>query len=186
MDQAHSFADQVQRHLQHAQQTYQLYLDKSVPMVKERWLAELGLVVVFFLRVIFGQGWYVQCYALAIFMLNMFLGFLSPRFDPDLNDDMRSDEQEAGLGHSSKSQDDEFRPFVRRLPEFRFWYLSFNGTLIALFTTLFRGLDIPVFWPILVIYFIVLFALTMRRQIQHMIKYRYIPFDIGKKKFTAK
>lgn len=33
----------------------------------------------------------------------------------------------------------------------------------------------------LVIYFMVLFVLTMRRQIQHMIQYKYLPFDIGRK-----
>ena len=59
----------------------------------------------------------------------------------------------------------------------------------------------PVYWPILLVYFFVLFALTMRRQIQyvihtsqriirntnkarrhrHMIKYKYVPFDLGRK-----
>lgn len=36
--------------------------------------------------------------------------------------------------------------------------------------------DVPVFWPILLIYFITLFAITMRAQIAHMIKYNYVPF----------
>jgi hypothetical protein len=45
-------------------------------------------------------------------------------------------------------------------------------------------LDLPVFWPILLFYFIVLTFLTMRRQIAHMIKYKYVPFDIGKKQYT--
>jgi hypothetical protein len=64
-----------------------------------------------------------------------------------------------------------------------------------------------VYWPILLVYFLLLFALTMRRQIEyvydyvqcfylsdksrhicyweltrrHMIKYKYIPFDLGRK-----
>ena len=29
--------------------------------------------------------------------------------------------------------------------------------------------DVPVYWPILVVYFFVLFALTMRRQIQYVL-----------------
>jgi hypothetical protein len=40
--------------------------------------------------------------------------------------------------------------------------------------------DVPVFWPILLLYWIVLFALTMKRQIRHMIKYKYVPFSFGK------
>lgn len=185
MDKVQESTEKASRIIRKYRQKYQVCLDKSVPLVKERWAAEGALLFAFLLRVVLARGWYVECYALAIFMLNMLLGFLSPKFDPGLEDDLRSDDQEAGLGEGS-SKDDEFRPFVRRLPEYQFWFYSFNGTLLALLTTMFRTLDIPVFWPILVIYFIVLFALTMRRQIQHMIKYRYIPFDIGKKKFSAK
>jgi hypothetical protein len=40
-----------------------------------------------------------------------------------------------------------------------------------------------VFWPILLLYWLVLFFVTMKRQIQHMIKYRYIPFSLGKKSY---
>ena len=48
---------------------------------------------------------------------------------------------------------------------------------------MFECLNIPVFWPILLIYFVILFTLTMRRQIKHMIRYKYVPFDLGKKTF---
>ncbi|KAF9018979.1 retrieval of early ER protein Rer1, partial [Hymenopellis radicata] len=41
--------------------------------------------------------------------------------------------------------------------------------------------DVSVYWPILVVYSFVLFVLTMRRQIQYVTKYKYIPFDIGRK-----
>lgn len=43
---------------------------------------------------------------------------------------------------------------------------STRATLIALFCTSSEVFDVPVYWPILVVYFFVLFALTMRRQIQ--------------------
>ena len=45
-----------------------------------------------------------------------------------------------------------------------------------------RSFNIPVFWPILLMYFIALFFLTMKRQIKHMIKYKYVPFSFGKTK----
>lgn len=51
---------------------------------------------------------------------------------------------------------------------------------IAFVMTFFSAFDVPVFWPILLCYWIVLFVLTMRRQIAHMIKYKYVPFNIGK------
>lgn len=81
--------------------------------------------------------------------------------------------------------EEEFRPFIRRLPEFKFWYNSMWATGVALGCTLFESFDIPVFWPILVMYFFFLFFLTMRRQVHHMIKHRYIPFDLGKKSYTG-
>lgn len=51
-------------------------------------------------------------------------------------------------------------------PEFKFWYSATKATVIALLCTITRATDVPVYWPILLIYFITLFCLTMRRQIQ--------------------
>ena len=79
------------------------------------------------------------------------------------------------------SDSEEFRPFSRRLPEFKFWYASVRAVIIAFCMTFFSIFDIPVFWPILLLYFIALFFLTMKRQIKHMIKHRYVPWSWGKK-----
>lgn len=51
---------------------------------------------------------------------------------------------------------------------------------VAFVLTFFSAFDVPVFWPILLCYWIVLFILTMKRQIVHMIKYKYVPFSMGK------
>ncbi|KAL9550764.1 retention in endoplasmic reticulum protein 1 [Mucor atramentarius] len=114
-----------------------------------------------------------------IYLLNMFLAFLTPKFDPSLEEE---EEDEEGPTLPTRN-DEEFRPFIRRLPEFKFWYVSTKATAIALVCSFVPAFDIPVFWPILLVYFCLLFALTMRRQIQHMIRYRYVPFDIGKRKY---
>ena len=65
-------------------------------------------------------------------------------------------------------KDDEFRPFVRRLPEWNFWLSSTRAIFIATVCTIFEAFDVPVYWPILVLYFCILFTLTMRRQIQYV------------------
>jgi len=39
---------------------------------------------------------------------------------------------------------------------------------------------------ILVMYFITIFCITMKRQIKHMIRFRYLPFTWGKPKFQAR
>ena len=143
----------------------------------------------------------------AIYLLNLLLAFLQPKFDPSLQEDLLADEIEEGGsgvdesggsgspggmggGLGEQSGDDEFRPFVRRLPEWQFWWArllsglesyayryhtltptpirlsSTRATVVALLCTTSEIFDVPVYWPILVCYFFVLFALTMRRQIQ--------------------
>ncbi|XLT79303.1 hypothetical protein HN873_001056, partial [Arachis hypogaea] len=57
---------------------------------------------------------------------------------------------------------------------------------IAFVMTFFSAFDVPVFWPILLFYWVVLFTLTMRRQISHMIKYKYVPFTLGKQRYNGK
>ena len=59
-------------------------------------------------------------------------------------------------------------------------YSSIKATVIAFFMTFFSFFNIPVFWPILLLYFIALFFLTMKRQIKHMWKHNYVPWSSGK------
>ncbi|PJF17778.1 hypothetical protein PSACC_02415 [Paramicrosporidium saccamoebae] len=163
---------------------YQYWVDRTTPHMVPRWITTCTLLLLFLLRIITYQGFYVIAYALGIYLLNTFLLFLSPRHDPaELSNDTPL-EAEPSLPSLPSRRDDEFRPFVRRLPEFRFWYNATWATVIGLGCTIFPALDLPVFWPILLFYFITLTVLTMRRQIAHMIKYKYVPFDIGKKQYT--
>nr|CAG4646647.1 EOG090X0FVI [Macrothrix elegans] len=162
-------------------QTYQTLLDKSTPHPLSRWIFTFVLITIFLARVLLSKGWYIVTYALGIYHLNLFIAFLSPKIDPALSE---FDEPEDGPELPTKANE-EFRPFIRRLPEFKFWYSVSKSTGIALICTFFEVFNIPVFWPILVMYFITLFCLTMKRQIKHMIKYRYIPFTHGKPKYQA-
>jgi len=103
---------------------------------------------------------------------------------------------------------DEFKPFVRRLPEFKFWYSATRAVTIAFLACWTELTNLPVFWPVLVVYWLILVVLTMRRQIQHMLstysffflvyfvlrceenanhstEYRYVPWDYGKQQFKT-
>lgn len=66
-------------------QIYQGLLDKWTPHTKVRWAAAGGLVFLFLLRVFLSQGWYIVCYALGIYHLNLFIAFLTPKIDPALD-----------------------------------------------------------------------------------------------------
>jgi len=165
-------------------QTYQLWLDRWTPHATSRWIFTVALIAAFMLRIVFAQGWYIVTYALAIYHLNLLLAFLTPKIDPAMAE-LEAEDEDEGMGLPTK-QSDEFRPFIRRLPEFKFWYSATKATVIAFVCTFFNIFNIPVFWPILVMYFITLFCITMKRQIKHMIRYRYIPFTFGKPKFQGK
>ena len=163
-------------------QIIQYHLDRVTPYVVSRWLCNLFLLTIFCLRIIFSQGFYIIVYCLGIFLLNQFLLFLSPKHDFSLAEDDANDDAPRLPTRST----DEFRPFMRRLPEFKFWYTTFKALLISSLMTFFWIFDIPVLWPVLVLYFIVLFILTMRQRISHMIKHRYLPFTYGKMRYAGR
>jgi hypothetical protein len=89
----------------------QQLLDRTAPHKLYRWLALVALVALYVTRVFYLRGFYIVTYVLGIYNLNLVLGFITPSVDPELE----------GPVLPSKS-DDEYRPFVRRLQEMKFWY----------------------------------------------------------------
>lgn len=155
----------------------QYWLDKSTIHITPRWIGFTVLLALFFLRVYLLQGYFIVAYGLGIFLLNNFIAFLSPLEDPS----SLHDTDGPSLPMSAK-EGKEFRPFTRRLPEFKFWLASTRGVLWSIGMTFFSMFDVPVFWPILLIYFFVLFFMTMKRQIMHMYQHKYVPISWGKVK----
>jgi hypothetical protein len=92
---------------------FQFFLDKSTPHPVARWVGSLVVAAIFGLRAYYVNGFYIVTYGLGIYLLNLLIGFLSPQVDPEIEDP----------GLPSK-ETDEFKPFIRRLPEFKFWYVS--------------------------------------------------------------
>ena len=92
---------------------FQYYLDRSTPHPTERWLGTLAVAAIYVLRAYLVQGFYIISYGLGIYILNLLIGFLSPKVDPEL-------EVLDGASLPTKGSD-EFKPFIRRLPEFKFW-----------------------------------------------------------------
>lgn len=90
----------------------QVLLDKAAPLILPRWVVWAVALVAYAIRVYLLKGFYIVTYGLGIYNLNLLLGFITPQVDPELEHD--------APGLPTKS-DQEFRPFVRRLPEFKFW-----------------------------------------------------------------
>ena len=91
------------------------------------------------------------CYSLGIYLLNLFLAFLQPKFDPSLTQDEGIEDGDASQPTLPTKQDEEFRPFIRRLPEFKFWHSSTRAIAIAFLCSWFGIFNVPVFWPVLVV-----------------------------------
>jgi hypothetical protein len=84
-------------------------------------------------------------YGLGIYVLNLLIGFLSPQVDPKM-------EGMDGVALPTQGSN-EFNPFIRRLPEFKFWFLlipspfsfvchAFSFSAILLLMNFFRYLKI--------------------------------------------
>ncbi len=70
--------------------------------------------------------------------------------------------EDGSAGGLPTKKDEEFRPFIRRLPEFKFWYSATRAIVIGFACTWSQIFDIPVFWPVLVFYWLILFCLTSK------------------------
>lgn len=112
-----------------AGQRLQAALDASTPHIAGRWAGWGALVLLYLLRVTLLRGFYIVTYGLGIYNLNLVLGFLSPQIDPETE----------GPELPTKS-DQEFKPFVRRLPEFKFWCAAPHFYLIAISKPVFISL----------------------------------------------
>ena len=157
-------------------QICQVLQDRLILYRRSRWISLLSLIILYAFRLVLGGSYYVVTYCTAIFFLNQFLLFLTP-LNADTEDEF-SDNPVLPI-HSQG----EFSPFMRKLGEFKLWRNLFLGMAVAVICTFIPSLNVPVAMPVLVIYFIVLFIITMRKQIGHMMKHGYIPFDLGKQKY---
>ncbi|VDN16390.1 unnamed protein product [Dibothriocephalus latus] len=191
---------------------YQSFFDRIVPYLACRWLSFIFLLAVYVLRVVQTQGFFVVSYALGVFLLSQFLGFLTPQVQPSLSRGKFLCRDEINLCLDADpllptNSDGEFRPFMRLLSEIKFWKNCTFAVMLSIICTFFPILDLPVFWPILLLYFIILCYVTLQRQIavslpfdftvpflfiftkqysEHMIKYRYMPFTYGKPRPLSK
>lgn len=92
---------------------FQYYLDKTTPHPVYRWVGTVVFAAMYLLRVYYVQGFYIVTYCLGIYLVNFLIGFLSPLVDPEM--------ENSGDPSLPTKGSDEFKPFIRRLLEFKFW-----------------------------------------------------------------
>ena len=105
--------------------------------------------------------------------------FLTPAEMPDISEDGEY-EVDMETFVLPVRENDEYKGFNRKLREMDFWKSLMTATCIVAFLSLFNGTDIPIHWQLLVCYFIFVTCFLCRAKIEHMVKYKYVPFEIGK------
>ncbi|PWA77831.1 Retrieval of early ER protein Rer1 [Artemisia annua] len=152
---------------------YQIYLDKTVLHARNRWLGTATLAFTLALRVFYLQNGYFIVYCLGVYILLLLTSFLKPLVFPKV------DATDGPLLPMKGS--DEFRPFIRELSEFDFWYAVTKGFIISILMTFFDVFFFSFYpWPMLLGSWFIMLVITIKYRISSMIKYKYVPFSIGK------
>ena len=64
---------------------------------------------------------------------------------------------------SSNVEAADSKPLIRSMNEFKFWQSVTFASILSFFCSLSRFFDLPVFWPFLLVYFVMLVILTVKR-----------------------
>jgi hypothetical protein len=160
--------------------TIQYILDRLVNHVIIRWSIYSVLMTVYYLRVFFIQkGYYLATYFLAVSTVSLLVRFITPE-DPDEVSDILGEMILPGISpaapHSTPSSivDDEFRPFMRSLPEFQFWQKAVLYVLIGHIVVSFRIFKITTHPIILIMYFIFFAVLAAYRPVKRFLFFFFL------------
>ena len=145
------------------------FIYRLKPFVLYRWVSFAVITIIFLIRMFATHKYYYAGYIAGLYIVQCSVLFLSPKIDPDLH----------GNEVLPGATDAEFKPFIRKLPEFVFWRRAFSASALALFASM-LPFDLPVFGPLLALYFLLVCVFTFRTRIAHMIKHKYLPFDLSK------
>lgn len=147
----------------------QYITDKLVPHVYPRWAIKALLTLLYSVRVVSSMSHAFITYCLGIYLLHSFILFVTPK-DENIPDPFENIQEEI---YNPKNIDNEFRPYVRKMPEFNFWMVNTLIIGCSFFLVLFDFTDVQVFTPIFVIYFIFILSFTLHKLWDHSTKFRY-------------
>lgn len=147
----------------------QFMMNKLSPHPKIRWVCFAALASLYIIKAIMTQTHAVITYCAAVYLLHAFILFATPKDQniPEIFDTENEDD------YKPSNISNDFEPYVRKLPEYSFWLFSLQIVSLAFFLTLFDFTDITVFTPVLVIYFIFIFCMTIYKLLMHSRKYKY-------------
>lgn len=157
----------------------QIYLDQLAPLPYIRWSITSVTLLLYLIRIYLSDSFYLITYCLGIYLIHGTILFLTPKGD-NISDPFENYEQEDDEDFELELIDNQFKPIVRNLPEFEYWKFCTKVVFSALAASCFSIFDIPVYTPILVIYFLLMVVFTLKCLYYHMKKYKYNPFNMSK------
>ncbi|KAH0574488.1 RER1-like protein-retention of ER protein [Spironucleus salmonicida] len=120
-----------------------------------RWIGTTVLTVFYLLFVLLTHSHYAIVYFLYIYILSAFIQFISPK----------TGDSTVALPVSTTDLADA-KNYQREMCEFDFWFVATIWTFISLILSFFPFTDIPVFWPVLVLYSIALTIAIVHKELQ--------------------
>ena len=131
-----------------------------------------------------GMSYDVVTYLIGFYLLQMMVSYFTPK---------GLEEEDMGytefIGEEGEIVEEEItqldidceKPLVPSISELQIWErVSFAFTM-GIVCTFFKQMEIDVFWPLLMVYFVVLVCYTIQKIIKKMEKYRYSISDFIKK-----
>ena len=149
----------------------QLLKDKLSGEVQLRWGIFAFALIIYLLRVMIKNSHHIITYAVGIYLIQGFILFATPKMKN--TEDPFETLTEEQIAEEQKNFDG---PFIRNLSEYDFWLFYMRVIIVSFILTFFNFLDIPVFVPLLILYFCIMVVATLAKLMQHQKIYKYNPW----------
>lgn len=158
-------------------------VDRLVTHPRRRWLFFFGVFLAFAARMVLLDGYYAAMYLFAFYAVQNVIQYLTPNNLPTIQEEEEMGQVVYDIPETVQvtRNEDASKPIIRKLGEFKLWKKLTAAALICLGASFVPALDIPVFWPILLFYFVFVVISVVARQYQHMKRYGYSMGDFFKK-----
>jgi len=136
-------------------QVFQNIIKTWSPSPTQRWIITSILNIIFFLRIILGQGWYV--FAILLILYNLYLIYLC--FNSKINSVLNGPKLPVHHNEVFYLPTSEKQPSEEEF-NLQLWFSSIKASLVALSCTFCRFLDFPVGWSLIFLYVILMICVT--------------------------
>ena len=150
---------------------YYYIIDSTLPFAKLRWLFTLILIIIYFYRC-FGMSYDVITYLIGFYIFQIMINYFTPKGLIEV------EEEAEPLCESFEYGED--KPLVSEMSEFQVWERVSSAFMLGICCTLFKAFQIDVFFPLLMIYFVILICYTIHKIVTKMKKYGYSSIDFKK------